>query len=329
MKLTAIMPVRNEEQFLPFTLRALLRWVDDVVVLNHASVDGTAAILQEITEEYAPRVHVLVDEDPLWREMSHRQRLLDHARDNGATHIVTVDADEVLTANLVPRIRTLIEFTPPGHVGLLPWICLWRSLLMHRADPGSTWAHSDASAWFRDRPDLCWATGPGGYDHHHRHPINSEPDLRPVAREYGGLFHLQFVDWAHLRAKQALYKMEETLRWGPPLPDPAPPPPPVRRAAQMMMRRAVRRRQGTPPPAKPGASPLLASIAAINQRYDPAVNETGLVVRPVPPEWWAGYEDLPTPRFGGVSWQEVECRRLWQEHGASMFAGLDLFGVVP
>ncbi len=60
MKIVGLLPVRNEEWIIAYTLRALLRWVDEVIVLNHASTDRTGDILLEIAAETCRVLAVLL-----------------------------------------------------------------------------------------------------------------------------------------------------------------------------------------------------------------------------------------------------------------------------
>ena len=69
--------------------------------------------------------------------------------------------------------------------------------------------------------------------------------------------------------------------------------------------------------------------SAINNCYDPAVDETGLQISPVPVEWLSPYEDLFCYLdLNGDPWQEAECKELNAKWGAEKFAGLNLFGVL-
>ena len=102
MLLTALMPVRNEDWIIGFSLRAALQWCDNAVAINHASTDRSAEIIEEIQRETG-RVTVLNEPDPKWDEMNHRQRMLDEGRRIGGTHFAIVDADEVITGHLVPN----------------------------------------------------------------------------------------------------------------------------------------------------------------------------------------------------------------------------------
>lgn len=209
MKLIGIMPVRNEDWVLGLSLRAMLMWVDEVIVLNHASTDKTEQILAEVSAE-TDRVYVVEEREPVWREMEHRQKLLTAARQRGATHISILDADEVLIGERLPQIRTWIEGIGPGKLVKGPMRHCHRGIEKYRADD-SVWCMGGyiVSIAFADSPGLCWQTM-DGYDHHHREPFGAR---------LGGtinvpaVMHLQFANWRRLTAKHALYKVTERIRW--------------------------------------------------------------------------------------------------------------------
>jgi glycosyltransferase involved in cell wall biosynthesis len=288
IKLTAILPARNESWIIGMSMRAALMWADDLVVLDHCSTDNTRQILDDIATENPGRVKVLSDDDPIWHEMALRQRLLETARNNGATHLIIIDADEVLTGNLLPVIRSLISTTTSGNCGELPMYCLWRNLQTYRTDRSSPWGRMSASTWFADAPHLHWQARAGGYDFHHRAPMGWNGEVyRPIQPGGGGLMHLQFANWRRLRAKQALYKMVEMTRWP------------------------------------------WQEKAVVNARYDPAVDETGLLTMAVPGSWWAPYEHLMQYiDLEQTPWQEAACRKFQQENKPELFMGLNLFGVL-
>jgi len=287
VKIVAIMPCRNEGWILGPSLRALLAWADDVIVLNHASTDESARILEEVRDEFRDRVFVLYEPDPTWYEMAHRQRLLGVARSRGASHVAIVDADEVLSGNLVNRIRLMIDTAPADTVLQLPWVCLAREL--GRRYISGIWFDNWVSTAFRDSAAAHWHSR-AGYDFHHRHPMGVNwQAYRPIAQHEGGLMHLQFVDERRLRAKQALYQLTERLRW-------------------------------------PGRE----TVDAVRERYSPAVYQSNprmVGTADIPESWWEPYASLKQHlHLGGEPWQEVECRRILDEH-PGIESGLDLFGL--
>lgn len=298
MKLIGIMPVRNEDWVIGLSARAVLLWADELVVLDHASTDLTGGILRRIEQEEPGRISVIREARPRWDEMTDRQRLLNTARERGATHIATVDADEVLTANLVPDIREMIEECARYEVFQLWMPCMWRSLWKYRFDT-SVWSRVFASTAFMDDPALSWKPR-GNYHFHHRHPHGPIRFRSPMAGKRGpqqtirgGLMHLQFVRWKALVAKHAYYKMVEVTRW-------------------------TERDRGT--------------VATVNQKYNQALNENGLHLEPAPGTWWDLYREknwleyLNLEATGG--WREKACKEMWARYGPERFRELDLFGVV-
>lgn len=211
MNLFNILPVRNEACFIGCTGRALLEWCDQIVVLDHASTDRTPELLAEIQREYPDRVTILREENPRWDEMDHRQRLLEAARARGATHIATLDADEILTGDLVGGIRQIIAGLRPGEFAGIPMKNLHRSIHQYRSDR-SVWGSQRAGTMiaFADHQSLYWAAK-NGYQHHQRSPHVSR--MAWIIQTSGGIMHLQFANWARLVAKHALYKVTERQRW--------------------------------------------------------------------------------------------------------------------
>ena len=211
MRLIALIAARDEAWSIGYSLRAALRWVDAAVVLAHACTDGTEAVVEQVVGEGGD-VRLLVEPDPEWREMAHRQRMLDEARRMGATHVAMVDADEVLTANLEGAVRAAVAKLAPGQMIEVPWLNLWRSLDVYRND-GTRNGRQWVNLVFGDHRDLGWG---GAERFHHRHPRGIHPTaaLRvPQTREAGGLMHLQRASWRRACARQDLYRMLEVTRW--------------------------------------------------------------------------------------------------------------------
>lgn len=303
-KIICGMPVRNEAWCLGATARAVLQWCDGLIILNHCSRDRSMHIIGDVVFEYPGRVSWMMQDGEVWEEMAHRQRLLEACRSKCATHIVIVDADEILTANLLPLIRNMVLSAPVGTTMQVPWIQLRGSLQTFHAV--GMWSQQNASMAFADEPRCHWAAR-AGYHFHHRHPMGREcvpyQPLGPafLNRRCGGLMHLQMVSDRRLRAKQALYVMQETVRW-----------------------------------------PGRMTAAQLNAMYGPTVygeaftaetleeyQEKQPELAGVPAEWWAGYE--PLMQYIDVDaepWQEAECKKLMDQHGEKAFEGLDLFGVL-
>lgn len=296
-RIVAICPVRSEDWILGMSLRALLLWVDHVVVLLHACTDGSQAIVYEVEKEYPSKITILIRNESVWEEMDHRQALLEEARRQGATHVVTVDADEILTANLLPTIKQFVLDTPPGMVLQIPWIQLRGSINTFHSH--GMWAQQDVSIAFKDESRCHWAAR-DGYHFHQRAPMGrDEVPYKPLGPAFlgpgrGGLLHLQMVVDRRLRAKQAWYLCcNEVLRW-----------------------------LGRKTPEE------------LNAQYGPSVyggpKGEDVTLAQTPASWWVGYENL-LPHLNlspdAEPWQERAVRDIVKEHGREKFVGLDLFGV--
>jgi hypothetical protein len=291
--IVATMPCRNEGWILGLSLRALLMWVDHVVILDHASTDETPEIICEVMAEHPGRVTCILEDSPVWEEMRHRQWLLDSARELGASHVVLVDADEVLTGDLLPVIRRMVYACPPAATMQLPWLCLRDS--KDQVHVSGVWGEQNISTAFKDAPHLHWSSeSRGKYDFHHRPPMGrSYAPYSPVHDRSAGLMHLQFANSRRLRAKQALYQATEVLRW------------PGRETPDQIRRKY--------------------SLSVYGRDHAPALN---FDLAQCPARWWDSYRDL-MPHYSpdAEPWQEAELRRLVDEHGRERFAGLDFFGV--
>ena len=308
MKLVGLMVTRNSDWIIGFSLRAALLWCDSVVVLMHrCNLDTESVIYAAIldTDEdkgefpigsvgrlINRRVFILEDFSEEWEEMRMRQAMLVKARGLGATHIALIDDDEVLTADLLPPIRRMVERTSDGQVLMLPWLQLRQNGLKDdMAETGvmssGMWAKAWASLAFKDNPVYHWATR-GGYDLHHRHPMGATLQWNiPFEGRDSGLMHYQFASRRRLIAKQYLYQLTEMKRW------------PGRRSA-----------------------------ADVREQYSLTVRESDAAqLSPIPASWIAGYEDLlQYLHINAEPWQEAECKRLLSEN-PRLGDGLNDFGL--
>ncbi len=286
MRLIALMPVRNEGWVLGLSARVALLWCDELVILLHACTDNSAAIAEEIQNEHRGRVHLLVEPEDKWDEMRHRQELLCGARAFGASHIALVDADEVMTGNIT-------AFKTEEYMKLDARMVLQFPLYNTRGSHmryhlNGTWGQRWVTTAFVDDMRLHWR----GDTFHKREPqgLNLQP-WRPIQQGSGGVIHLWGASERRLRAKHALYKMTETLRW-------------------------------------PHKSKLQID-AYYNQAMQEQPG--GWKLAQMPEEWWKPYEEMGWMKcleLDAAPWQENKCQELLAEHGAPRFIGLDLFGVV-
>ncbi len=310
MKLIGVMPVRSEAWCLGLSARVALLWCDELVVLNHASIDGTNAILSGLSDEFDARIQIMDNDDPNWKEMEHRQAMLEWARIDGATHLAIIDADEVLTGNLLPApncrpigiggetgIRHLINGgVRAGQILQLPLYNLRGSLNQYHSS-GVWGCNRFLSVAFADDPRLSWT----GDRFHLREPQGAPLSwYQPIKHGHGGVMHLWGVSERRMRARHAMYKVTERLRW---------PDKPVRDIEIEYN--------------------LWRSPEDAGAKWPAQTDwQKPWTFADVPVPWWEPYTHLM--KYLDVDaepWQTKEVQRLVAEHGAKTFKGLDLFGV--
>lgn len=208
MRIIATMPIRNEDWALGVSTRVALTWCDELVVLNHASTDRSLDIIGDVSREHPGRVILINETDATWHEMTHRQRMLDTARMRGASHVAIVDADEILTGNLIGSIRAHIEALPAHRIMQLPGYNLRGGIDRYHAN--GIWGHRKFSVVFCDRPELTWR----GDRFHHREPMGAVlSPYMPIPHGSGGVMHLWGASERRLRAKHFAYCLTERMRW--------------------------------------------------------------------------------------------------------------------
>lgn len=297
MKLVALMPVRNEDSVLGLSARVVLMWCDALVLYLHACTDRSLDIASEIQNEHPGRVSITVEQGAAWDEMRHRQAMLEEARRMGATHIAIVDADEVLTGNLVTAFRhkSFVGINPgSGRILQIPLYNLRGSI--HRYHQNGLWGNRIVSLAFADDPALGWS----GDRFHAREPQGKRlTGFQPIAQGDGGVMHLWGASERRLLAKHALYKVTERLRW---------PEKDVREIDRVYS--------------------MCIKGAGFGFRHGIQPEPRSWAFTDVPESWWAPYAHLM--RYldvDAVPWQEQAVRDAVAEHGREKFAGLDLFGV--
>lgn len=210
MKIVGIMPVRNEQWILGLSARVALKWCDELVILDHASTDHSRKIVSEISSEMGSRdcIARVTVQTPEWDEMTHRQMMLEVARRRSATHIAIIDADELLTANLLPSIRSHVEQLPPRVMLTLPGYNLRSGIKTYHSN--GVWGNRWFSTVFCDDARANW----NGDMFHHREPHGVQwKNWRPINQGDGGVLHFWGADERRLMAKHALYKITERIRW--------------------------------------------------------------------------------------------------------------------
>jgi glycosyltransferase involved in cell wall biosynthesis len=107
---TAVMITLNEEHNLPYVLRSVRPWCEQVIVVDMMSDDRTVEIAQQYADLVLP--HERIEAFDAARELGVKQ-----ARNEW---ILSIDADEVVTPQLADWIRDFVESDPPFDVAYIP-----------------------------------------------------------------------------------------------------------------------------------------------------------------------------------------------------------------
>jgi hypothetical protein len=214
VNLIGLMLARNESWVIGCSLRAALKWCDKVVVIDHASTDDTGKIILDAAFEYDGRVilHRWSDTEQ-WDEMFVRQKSLEVGRAAGGTHFAIVDCDEVLTANIIPKIREEFEWLYEGQCIEVPMLAMRD--LDHYQDDDTVWSRAWLTLGFRDKESLSWKPQEDGYHFHSRppHGVMSHRRRYLTDKRDGGAMHLQWCNQRRIKAKHAHYAATEWIRW--------------------------------------------------------------------------------------------------------------------
>jgi len=210
------MLVRNEDWVIGASLRAALEWCDQVVLYLDRCTDQTAIIANEVAKTANGRVLFMFDpsEPEYWNEMTVRHQMLVAGREKcQGTHFAIIDGDEILTWNLLPKIREWFKSLKPGYQIQVPMIPVWDGVDRYRSERCAWTYRNDLTLGFCDHPTLGWQPREDGYHHHSRPPSGIDGDFRPINWGDGGVLHLQFANKRRLLAKHVLYRMVDHLRW--------------------------------------------------------------------------------------------------------------------
>lgn len=113
MSTFGIAVVRDEADCITGTLRHIADEVDQLIVADNGSTDGTRDILDDLSSKLP--LTVIDDPDPAYYQSRKMSALAERAAGQGATWIVPFDADEIWYAR-GGRLREVLPALPPANV---------------------------------------------------------------------------------------------------------------------------------------------------------------------------------------------------------------------
>ena len=122
MKLVGVAMIRNESDVLEAFVRHNLTVVDELLVVDHSSVDGCEQILASLVREGLALV-AMRDESPGFPQPAMAMALTRKAfSEHGADFVVPLDADEFLKVPSRPRLEAALRALPAGGHARLEWL---------------------------------------------------------------------------------------------------------------------------------------------------------------------------------------------------------------
>ena len=122
MRLFGVSMVRNEADIIEASVRHNLTVLDGLVVIDHASLDATAAILARLQAQGLP-VRLVRDENPAFYQA---ERLTSLARETllgeGADFVFPIDADEFIKAASREKLEAELSGVPPDAHAVMHWL---------------------------------------------------------------------------------------------------------------------------------------------------------------------------------------------------------------
>lgn len=202
MKKILIIPVKNEEWILEFTLTCASKFFDHIIIADENSTDDTPNICAKF-----PKVVYFKNEAKKYDEGNRRQILLDAARQfEGNNFIAHLAADEIFSANLLEEdvFNEMIKNATPGTSFSFQWVQLWRSEKFYRNDKGSVWSDFDRPFAFIDDRKVNF--GPGFA---HLSIIPESLVLSAISVPHVKVLHYQFMDFERMLRKQRWARLLE------------------------------------------------------------------------------------------------------------------------
>jgi Glycosyl transferase family 2 len=189
-------PVKNEAWILDRFLQAASLWADHIIVLDQLSTDGTP----EIAGRY-PKVTLVHNPSPVYNEVERQKLLLEAARQiPGPRLLITLDADEALTANFMtsPEWQTVLK-APIGTVIRFKWVNFL----------------SDLETYWTSPYDYPWGFMDDGSDHVgttiHSPRIPMPLNAPTILLHDVKVIHYQFADPDRQASKTRWYQCWERL----------------------------------------------------------------------------------------------------------------------
>ena len=210
-KVVAMLRVKDGIRHIERCLSSLETWVDEIVVLDTGSTDGTREVIEKfLAIKFSGKVEVYDDftfrDEPL-QEYDERQKLLELAQSRNPTWIVRVDVDEAWESKIKDKLPMLLNpINPEILCWQFPMKTFWRGEKRYRVD--GNWGMMCPYALFRNIP--------GAKLQDNKHPQGFHIATVPIfqSRNIGfanvTMLHYGYSDWVEVERKFKWYSDADT-----------------------------------------------------------------------------------------------------------------------
>ncbi|MFA5879705.1 MAG: glycosyltransferase family 2 protein [Candidatus Margulisiibacteriota bacterium] len=202
MKIITLIPIKNEDWILDYTLKNISKFSDYIIVADQMSEDKS----REICKKYEKVI--LLDNKEKFHSNKVRWQMLDAARNfEGNNFIFSIDADEFISPLIKEKLIKIQNNIYPGTTISFQWIQLCEPFGYYRND--GVWKNSFKPIAFWDNRKMNYIKQQVANDHVGRVPYDkSYPNIKI---EGYPLLHLQFAASKKTQIRQAWYRCSELI----------------------------------------------------------------------------------------------------------------------
>ena len=209
MRVHANVMTKNEELLLTELLPTWVNYpIEKFIFYNDNSTDDTVNIIKNHLGDRAVIINDGLEE---FNESHNRSRMLEYSRENGATHVIAMDCDELLSDNLVNNFTDVINSYETEDTYLYWYNVVNNTLNETRNDPSYINNHRSFILPLKHTGKFNLAL----WKYHT--PRTPQVNLRRKFTKDYGVIHLQSINTKFYALKQLWYKHYEYVKYNHPV----------------------------------------------------------------------------------------------------------------
>lgn len=203
--IVGLMPIRNEEWIIDFSLRNLSKICNEIIIADQNSDDKSRDICCKFKNV------TIIENKENFHSNNVRKLLLNFARkkySGKSVLYINVDADEIIPFNnFRTSINHYLKISKPGDNFSLKWLQVSSSLKDYNYS--GVWKNNWKPCIFIDHKDLSYSNNFIINDHSSRVPLNENSNNIKITNLY--LLHFQWIFLENSQFKQIWYMCHELL----------------------------------------------------------------------------------------------------------------------